>query len=67
MSTFADYSDLPEEVRKHLFDLELFIGDLDGVETFDGTIDAEDPVVAFNGIVAFLKALPSALGNEAKE
>jgi hypothetical protein len=65
MNIFADYSDLPEEVRKHLFDLELFISELDGVETFDGTIDAEDPIVAFNGIVAFLKALPSAEGNKA--
>lgn len=65
MTTFSEYADLPEDARDHLAVLEDFISDLDGktiaTPTGDnhfldeGTIDAEDAVKAFNGIVAYLR------------
>lgn len=64
MTTFADYKDLPAAARLHLEQLEEFIGDMDGKtigtptneNTFidDGTVDSEDAVKAFNGLVALL-------------
>lgn len=62
---FVAYRGLPEEVRTHLESLEAFIGDVDGKDTVistngntcidNGTIDADDAVKAFNGIVAYLR------------
>lgn len=67
MSTFAKYDALPEQYHTALNALEIFIGDCDGMDTViatdehtcfdDGTIDAEDAVVAFNEIVAALITL----------
>ena len=61
----AGYRDLPDEIKVHLTALEEFIGDVDGKECViqtsdntcidDGTIDAEDAVKAFNGIVSYLR------------
>lgn len=63
-TTFADYSGLPDEVKKHLLDLECFLGDIDCLETVDGTLDAEAAAIAFNGVVAFIKSLSSAIGQQ---
>lgn len=55
MTAFVNYSKLPEPIQKELLVLEEFIGALDGKTTDeDGTIDAEDAVVAFNAIVLVL-------------
>lgn len=70
-STFVDYKGLSPDVQAHLIALEDFIGDVDGKETVlwhtgretcvdDGTIDAEDAVKAFNGLVAALTAAAAA-------
>ena len=52
------YRDLPDEIMAHLTALEEFIGDVDGLLCIDeGTIDADDAVKAFNGIVAYLRKI----------
>ena len=51
----SNYADLPDAVKVHLLALEDFIGDVDGKDTDEGTIDAEDAAKAFNGIVAYLR------------
>lgn len=57
MTAFLNYSKLPEPIQKELLVLEEFIGALDGQTTDeDGTIDAEDAVVAFNAIVEALSS-----------
>jgi hypothetical protein len=43
MTIFIDWSTLPDSVRPHLDALEIFISDVDGLETDDGsTIDADE-------------------------
>lgn len=70
---FTTYNDLPESVRSHLQELEMFIGECDGqwtaLQTSDanvvldnGTIDASDAVKAFNGIVAAFRGLAQSPG-----
>ena len=66
MTTLDNYSDLPLVIRNHFAALELFIGDMDGksIVTFadnntffdDGTVDAEEAVIAFNGLVAIFRS-----------
>lgn len=57
MTVFAPYDHLPLPLRGVMYELELFIGGLDGkVLEDDETIDAEEAVVAFNKIVAVLTA-----------
>jgi hypothetical protein len=67
MTTFSDFRDLPPEVTAYLATLEDFIGNVDGKDTVtwsgektcfdDGTIDAEDAVRAFNGLVGCIRSL----------
>lgn len=54
MTTFDRYNGPAGPIRSALLELEVFIGDLDGAEIDDGTVDAEDAVKAFNVIVAAL-------------
>lgn len=71
-ATFNDFTGLPPGTRKHVMELELFIGDLDGKticipeadgESFvdDGTVDADDAVKAVNALVAENERLRAAL------
>jgi len=54
--TMQSYSDLPESVRDHLLDIEVFINDVDTEE-----IDTENAVNAFNRLVDGIRALKSPL------
>jgi hypothetical protein len=60
--TFADWSALPNDCRDRFVVLEDFIGDLDGREIEDGTVDADDAVKALNWLaveLARLRARPT--------
>lgn len=55
--TFADWSALPNDCRDRFVALEDFIGDLDGREIEDGTVDADDAVKALNWLALELARL----------
>lgn len=61
-TTLASYANLPEATKAHFTALEDFIGNVDGETTiYDETIDAEDAAVAFNGLLAEIDRLRTAL------
>ena len=58
MNTFSDWRGLPPAVKAHFYELEDFIGGVDGDESIDnGTIDAADAVEAVNAIAAEIARL----------
>jgi hypothetical protein len=62
MTTFSDWSTLPVNVKASLDALEQFVGDVDGKEIDDGTVDADDAVRAVNALaaeIARLRARPT--------
>jgi hypothetical protein len=62
MTTFSDWSTLPVNVKASLDALEQFVGDVDGKEIDDGTVDADDTVKAVNTLaaeIARLRARPT--------
>lgn len=62
MDTFNDTRHLPEPLREHFLQLEIFIGDMDGLDTTTGdVVDTSDVVKAFNGVLCEIERLRAEL------
>lgn len=51
METLKNYTGSNETIKAAALELEMFIGDMDGELTDDGTVDASDAVRAFNVLI----------------